>query len=111
MARGFTPEQLKQIDWTTIYQPENHPLKLVVEVQTIRDLATNQVIAEAAPGYRFYWAHDHIHVAPIDWDHRATEKELSAEPTTQVAKPLGGVATSLFASLATSLIPATSSKG
>lgn len=109
MARGFTPEQLAQIDWQTVYQPENHPLKLVVDAQTIRDLATNSPIAHAAPGYRFYWAHDHIHVAPVDWDHRAAEKELSAPPTTQVAKPLGEVPPELFATIA--LAMATSKKG
>jgi hypothetical protein len=111
MARGFTPEQLAQIDWNTVYQPENHPLKLVVHAQEIRDLTTNAVIAFAAPEYRFYWAHDHIHVAPLNWDHRATEKELSAPPTTQDAKPLGELPASLFATIATSLIPATSKKG
>ena len=111
MARGFTPKQLAEIDWTKVYQPENHPLKLVVQAGAIRDLTTNQVVAEAAPGYRFYWVHDHIHVAPVDWDHRAAEKEDTAPIATQAAKPLSGLSAGLLATLATALIPATSQEG
>lgn len=105
MARGFTPEQLGRIDWKTVYQPENHPLKLVVKPEAIYNLKTGELICTAAHGYRFYWAHDHIHVAPVNWDHRAAETELSEEPKTQVATPLAGTPPPMVALLAATYQP------
>ena len=105
MARGFTPEQLASIDWKTVYQPENHPLKLVMKPDGLYNLTNGELIAKTDPKYRFYWAHDHVHVAPVNWDHRATEAELSGPPGVQVAKPLAGTPPAVIAMLAATYPP------
>lgn len=90
-ARGlndaFTTEALVRIDWTNERQPHNHPVRLVVEPTVIRNEATGEVIATTQPGWRWYWAHSHIHLAPDSWGGSEAPDEMI--PQNQAAKAIG----------------------
>lgn len=89
-ARGLTdafePELLEQLDWTREVQPPNHPVALIVKTQRLYNKVTGELVATLEPGYRFYWAHQHVHIAPFDWDGKDAFNQMAVR--TQVAKPL-----------------------
>lgn len=101
-TNAFTPAQLREIDWAANDQSENHPVKVRTEPFAVYDLATGQAVATAAPGYRFYWCHGHIHIAQEQWNHHAEEAAQQAPPLKQNAEQLGdlGDGKTLFGFLA-----------
>ena len=86
LTDAFVPEDLEQIDWTMEHHPKNHPVRVIVRHQQLYDLTTGALIGTLEPGYRFYWAHQHIHVAPYEWDGKDAYKEMTMGR--QTAKPL-----------------------
>ena len=56
----------KNVDFRA--QPVSHPVWITVTPQEIQDIQTKAVIATISEGYRWYWAHGHLHIAPADWD-------------------------------------------
>lgn len=68
VTQAFTAEEMRRVDWSEETQAKNHPVRVIVEPDVIRDQRTGEVIAAIRPGYRWYWAHSHIHVAPQGWN-------------------------------------------
>lgn len=64
----FHVNDLDTLDW---HDPAKHtalhPMKLRISVDQVFDLETGVVVAHIVPGYKFYWGHRHLHVAPADW--------------------------------------------
>lgn len=53
----------EQVNWDVPFR--NHEIKIKADDEHIYDYETGAVIATISPGYRFYWAHGHIHVIPL----------------------------------------------
>lgn len=91
---AFTPEQLVKLDWLDTKQPSNHPFKVRVTPAVVYNLETGEHVATVAPGYRFAWVHEHVHIVPQDW----TVDEAEYEPKTQVAKAISSALIPLLGS-------------
>ena len=60
--------KLETYDWTHSTEPPNHPVPVILRTDTIftnENGNPEEVVATAAEGFRFYWAHGHIHVEQI----------------------------------------------
>lgn len=81
---AFTPDELQAIDWNLEYQAPHHPVKVGIQDGKLVDLTTGSIIAAAQDGYQFYWAHHHIHVAPVNWipDRRALREVFPESKST-----------------------------
>ena len=105
---------LDSIDWDRGRQAKTHPFRVRVTPSTIYNQDTGEVVATVAPGYEFYYAHQHPHIAPVGYDTQAAIAEVDSV-TTQVAQPLaGGFGSMLGTGLVARLLPqlmATSKKG
>lgn len=101
MGDWFTRTQLASLDWDALRQPESHPLKVRVTPEAVFDRDSGVLLASAAPGYRFFYGHDHVHIAPVDWNHEkvAAELQSGSEPTTQIAKPITSIGPDALAML------------
>ena len=73
MAGGATyVNNLDVIDWNNeIYHGPAHVMRYGVSNDRLRvfDLATGETIAliDSSLPYRWYWSHQHLHVAPTWW--------------------------------------------
>lgn len=84
---------LDSVNWDKGIQAKTHPFRIRVTPTTIYNHTTGEVAATAAPGYEFYYAHQHAHLAPIGFDTEQAIAEVEGIQT-QVAQPLaGGMAT------------------
>jgi len=68
-------------------QPNTHPIQLRVTTKEVFNLETGELVA-VIPNekYRFYWAHNHLHLGPVEYmvDEKITEARKADE-----VKPLG----------------------
>ena len=105
---------LDSIDWDRGRQAKTHPFRVRVTPSTIYNQDTGEVVATVAPGYEFYYAHQHPHIAPVGFDTASAIAEVDSVQT-QVATPLaGGLGEALSSGLGTHILPllmATSKKG
>ena len=90
---------LDAVKWDTDRQAKSHPFRVRVTPTTVYNHETGEVVATAAPGYEFYYAHNHAHLAPIGYDTEAAIKAVE-EVTTQVAQPMNGGMGVVFSALA-----------
>lgn len=107
---------LDSVDWDRGRQAKTHPFRVRVTSSTIYNQETGEVVATAAPGYEFYYAHQHPHIAPVGFDTKAAIAEVDGETiVTQVAQPLaGGIGSALMTAVGTGMLPqllAASTKG
>lgn len=105
---------LDTVNWEKDRQAKTHPFRVRVTPTTVYNNETGEVAAIAAPGYEFYYAHQHPHLAPIGYDTTKAIAEVDGEPQTQVAQPLSGAsAATMMAMVAPVLLPSLSalSKG
>ena len=63
-----TREQMGNIDWTQEVHGKDHPIAMACDSEHIYDARTGEIIADIRPGYRFWYNHSHMHVAPDNWD-------------------------------------------
>lgn len=95
---------LDSVNWDKDRQAKTHPFRVRVTPTTVYNNDTGEVAAIAAPGYEFYYAHQHPHLAPVGFD---TAKAIAEVDNigTQVAKPLAGGVGTLMATVGSSMFP------
>lgn len=111
-ANSRTP--LEKVNWDKDRQAKTHPFRVRVTQTTIYNHETGEVVATAAPGYEFYYAHNHPHIAPVGYDTASAIAAVDGVKT-QIAKPAsGGIGKVLGAAVAARTLSqtlATSKKG
>lgn len=103
---------LATVDWDKGRQAKTHPFRVRVTPTTIYNQDTGEVVATTAPGYEFYYAHQHPHIAPVGYDTKAAIAEVE-QVATQVATE-GSLGDVLMTAVGTRMLPfilAASKKG
>ena len=105
---------LSTVDWSKGRQAKTHPFRVRVTPTTIYNQDTGEVVATIAPGYEFYFAHQHPHIAPVGFDTEAAIAEVDSV-VTQDAKPLDmDLGTAVMTAMGPRMLPlilAASTKG
>lgn len=72
---------LKNVNWGKEYWSLAHPVRAISkDGQYLIDYDTGEIIGVLAEGYRFYLAHDHIHVCKKDWDFKSYPNGWPEDP-------------------------------
>ena len=71
---ALTDDELASCDWESEPTPPSHPLQVRIDARNVYDLDTGRVVATVNKGYRFFWAHNHVHVCREDWDGQRIKK-------------------------------------
>lgn len=95
---------LDSVNWDKGIQAKSHPFRVRVTPTHVYNHETGEVAAIAAPGYEFYYAHQHAHLAPVGFDTNTAIAEVEGIKT-QVAQPLSGGMGSAMATVSTSMLP------
>ena len=95
---------LDSVNWDKDRQAKTHPFRVRVTPTTIYNHETGEVAATAAPGYEFYYAHQHPHLIPVGSDTKKALAEVDGIKT-QVAKPFTGGFGEAMATVGTGMLP------
>ena len=97
--------KLDSVDWAKGRQANTHPFRVRVTPTTIYNQETGEVVATIAPGYEFYYAHQHPHIAPVGYDTEAAIAEVEQIATQNAVPSSGGIAEVLMSTVGARMLP------